>query len=462
MMVAGSCAARCRHLSSPSVTVATCHVSVDTRELVSRPEVEVGQNCSQCWGCNTVLRRLPRKMDQEGMVGQLTVFEGGSGAGVFFGTGASGEEFFVKFWCGLDGQYRHTVRHNPVNKDCPSPNKRVCPLKGGVVGEGDCNHRYTDAIQRVADAAGLSAITPRSWKTFVRSTLTADTEIPAVGHSGKRSHRGLGLPAQLALVALSKQVNNWARVFVKAQGVAIEAISRGNMKLDAYELLRKIPSEQVLMAGYFDLLMSEQDRHGQNVLVDKDGNMQIIDSERAFLSLNSIFLPGTQKYEIYRIGYNAVCCGNLPGRMEDKCPGKKVPSSPDVMFDFRCHVPGGVVGKKYPKRMKEFLTAVDRLSVDDVRERFGMTRQEHAQNLKQRVNEMLNLGFEGALQAALDRQPRGDGVRYGFEFSYDIHPPCCHPLDCEMRVEAAVLAQAKKDRESGRVKGSLVGSAYRQ
>lgn len=52
---------------------------------------------------------------------------------------------------------------------------------------------------------------------------------------------------------------------------------------------------QVRLAATFDLLFSEQDRHGQNVFIDDNYNIVMIDNEGAFGPANSMFLPGTQK-----------------------------------------------------------------------------------------------------------------------------------------------------------------------
>ena len=51
--------------------------------------------------------------------------------------------------------------------------------------------------------------------------------------------------------------------------------------------------------------------------------------------------PVGPQYEIYRVGYAAVCCGNLP---PGNCPGRATPSSPESLLDYRCHAPGGKIG----------------------------------------------------------------------------------------------------------------------
>jgi hypothetical protein len=49
---------------------------------------------------------------------------------------------------------------------------------------------------------------------------------------------------------------------------------------------------------------------------------------------------------------------------------------------------------------------------------------------------MLEVGFEGTLAKVLAGQEAGDGVRYGHNFSYKIHPPCCDIARCNLRKHA--------------------------
>ena len=56
--------------------------------------------------------------------------------------------------------------------------------------------------------------------------------------------------------------------------------------------------------------------------------------------------------------------------------------------------------------------------------------------------------------AALGRQTPGNGMHYGFNFSYPIKPPCCVVGDCPMRadrtmkekIEAAIAAKGAQKR----------------
>jgi len=220
-----------------------------------------------------------------------------------------------------------------------------------------------------------------------------------------------------------------------ATGVSIEAVTGGTITNENYPMLRGIRSEQVRAAATFDLLFSESDRHGQNVFVDEDYQLSVIDNEGAYGPTNSMFIPGTQKYEIYRIGYNAVCCGNLP---PGNCPGRPGPASPETLLDYRCHAPGGKIGFEYPPGVMSFVKKLAGMSADAIFSHYKMSRLEHAQVLKQRVMWMSELGFEETLGKVLAMQEPGDGVRYGNNFSYKIHPPCCDVNTCNIRKHHAL------------------------
>jgi len=64
-----------------------------------------------------------------------------------------------------------------------------------------------------------------------------------------------------------------------------------------------------VLAAVFDLLFSQCDRHGQNLYLTPDGGVSLIDNDQCFGSgwrpcgADSLFLPGTQKFEVARLGY---------------------------------------------------------------------------------------------------------------------------------------------------------------
>jgi len=316
--------------------------------------------------------------------------------------------FVVKAWCGLPGGVRKSKLHEKLKETCEDDLTK-CKPKGGLFGYGACNFEYLNSIQKLVDAAGLAPITPRTWTATIKSALPQ-------GANGEGAE--------------GRTFESRVQQYVRAPGVSIETVTAGTLTPDNYPLLLKIKSEQVVLCAMFDLMFSQSDRHGQNVFLDETGGLQLIDNEDAHGAINSMFLPGTQKFEIYRKGYNAVCCANTP----EGCPGRVLPAGPDVFFDYRCHAPGGKVGFNYPPGMLRLVEKLDGMSAEAIQKEYGMTVRAHAETLKTRAGDLRKLGFEGALDAALARQPKGEGDKYGFNFSYPIVEPCCNPTQCEMRM----------------------------
>lgn len=236
---------------------------------------------------------------------------------------------------------------------------------------------------------------------------------------------------------------------------------------------------QVLRAATFDLLFSESDRHGQNIMVSEGGELTLIDNEgTGSAALNSLFLPGTQKYETVRIGYAAVCCANMLGSRETNCPvrtrsrgaacmrrgvsnlarrsvltiqrqGKVSPSAPESLLDYRCHLPKGGgsalgLGPHLPPGVAAFAARIAAMPLPDAIAalmapvsaggEFGLTHEKHTERLIARCSDLSSSGFEGALAAQLWRQPPGDGATYGHAFRYPVPLPCCDPAACALRL----------------------------
>ena len=341
------------------------------------------------------------------------MFTGASGAAVFRGETAAQGQVIVKFWCGLPGDYKQNERANPIPA-CPTgaAAAKPCREKGGLVGQDKCNFRFLNSMQKMVDDANLTAVTPRTWTARARSFMPWD-----------------GSPSAGLRIDLDGQF------YERAEGVSIEAFLGGFLTDEALALLLSIQSESVRLAAAFDFIFSESDRHGQNVILHPSGRMVLIDNEgTGQVGVNSMFLPGTQKYEIYRIGYPAVCCANMPGLFEVNCPGIIGPSSPEALLDYRCHVPGGAFGTSLPPGMASFVERIARMSAEEVMSTYDMTRIEHAARLKARVDDIGLYGFEAALQRQLDKQPVGNGMTYGHNWRYVVPKPCCSVAKCAFRL----------------------------
>ena len=100
------------------------------------------------------------------------------------------------------------------------------------------------------------------------------------------------------------------------------------------------------------------------------------------------------------------------------------------------------------------------MTADDVHNVYEMTRKEHATHLKRTVDEMLELGFEGSMLKAYERQKRGDGRTYGNNYWYPITRACCGNDICPMRVDEAVGRLNIEKSAQGEFAEKLWGSRY--
>lgn len=76
--------------------------------------------------------------------------------------------------------------------------------------------------------------------------------------------------------------------------------------------------------------------------MEQDGSMKLIDTrDSAFSDLDSIFLPGTFIPQRARLGNDGVF-------ERSTVPNKS--HWPMLTLDYRCHTPGGYIGKRFPKK----------------------------------------------------------------------------------------------------------------
>jgi hypothetical protein len=396
--------------------------------------------CKKCLGCSVILTRL---QPSQPMLGKdVKIFTGASGAAVLKGVTAEKGSVFVKTWCGLAGGYRQTPRNQEIPKTCAKDGlhlredeKSPCGDRGGIFGWSECNFAFLNALDSLALDANLSSATPRTWTETMRSFLPTggygahedNSEFPP-DPSGGTKVRISQAPRSACLIAHTRLILSFiyrkvdsvrAQFYEPAPGVSVEAFFGEGATDRVLGVARRIKHDQVVKAAVFDLLFSEQDRHGQNVFVSEDGDVVVLDNEGSFGPVNSMLLPGGQKFEIYRIGYGAVCCGNLPGGKPKNCPGKQSETSaPEVWVDYRCHIPGRFVGTNLPPGVEPFLRRVEKMSADEVFQFYKMAHPKHARALKQKVDDMLDGGFERALLATYARQTPGNGEDYGNDFFY--------------------------------------------
>ena len=113
---------------------------------------------------------------------------------------------FVKAWCNF-GKYAQ-MPENPksgVPSICgeEDENRGECHVQGGRYGFGDCNFKFMSSLDKLAHAANLSSVIPRSWTVEVKSFLPWD----GFSTSGHKLQKGVK-----------------AQFYEKAPGVSIESV----------------------------------------------------------------------------------------------------------------------------------------------------------------------------------------------------------------------------------------------
>ena len=120
----------------------------------------------------------------------------------------------------------------------------------------------------------------------------------------------------------------------------------------------RLDSEEVVLAAMWDLLTMQCDRHGQNVHLDENAKLTLIDLDQALgdawriCGFDSIFLPTTQKHAIMMLGFSWAM--KMPPDQLRRCPPTDHFGIMHAL-DYRCHAPGGKIGKSYPPRMQQCL-----------------------------------------------------------------------------------------------------------
>jgi len=229
---------------------------------------------------------------------------------------------------------------------------------------------------RIAHECGLGGVAPASWVENITGLM------PGTGYVIQRE-------------MLMQDI---------VKGVSLSSVHRHLSDHDGEKLLASVNSTSVILAAIYDLLLTSEDRHNDNVLIDSYGHMSLIDNDK-ILNLEhgipkSIFFPTS----IY-MWYNLVGRGFVNSYGKDDHLSKP---SYNLMLDYRCHVKSVngredesfTLGTNYPRQVKQCLARMDSMSQSELLAEYSLPDAEAALMLKQRVSDMLHLGFEAALDHA--------------------------------------------------------------
>jgi len=377
-----------------------------------------GVKCKQCYGCNVVLERMKAQVTFRKK--EVKVQFGASGAVVLKGRVLEDDNstkikpVIAKLWCGLKGGYKHLL--NVADNPAPSPEQckdevtqhpvfdsKVQCQRTGMLTNSFCNAALLLAIDKIADESGLATLIPRVKK------INSKTFTPMDGSSSA------GVKQDASML-----------VFDVAPGVSFESL-QSQINGETLAMVNKIDPERIKLLALFDFITGQGDRHAQNVFITEDGYITGIDNESAFRrELNSMLIPGGQKHETYRVGYQVTVCA-----LRNDCNTvKSTPSTLGLLLDYRCFVKGRYMGKDLPEALKPFLERVNAMTTEEVYDHFMFANSDHAEVFKERVKDLYELGFEGAVKKAYSQMPSGSGT-FG-SFQYDVPESCCTPSECSL------------------------------
>lgn len=323
-------------------------------------------NCTKCKGCDTMLNEL-QTMRQEFKGRSLAPTEGRSRS-LVYRVSSPQAKHGVAIGKVLCLPYSRMER-NGKDKLEPCDENFASFLK-------DVQYPVIRAADLISLECGLDEVAPRTWVQNVTALM------PGTGYV---------IETEMLLQDVVK-------------GVSLNSIHRHLSDHEGEKLLASINSTTVILSAIFDLLLTSEDRHNDNVLIDGRGHMHLIDSDKV-LGLEhgipqSLFFP-TSVYMWY----------NLFGRGFVNTHGKnatKEKPNYSLMLDYRCHVrsvnghedESYTLGTNYPPRVKRCLQKMDVMSTDELLGAYGLPSLESARMLKGRVHDMLYHGFEEALEKA--------------------------------------------------------------
>ena len=264
--------------------------------------------CALCAGCTHHLEELPLNFtlhDAHDPTVIIPIRFGSTGAALFLATDASGRTDVLKLHATAAGSV-NAIKFREQRGRYGA--KRLLPREVAMA----------RVLTPLAEACGLGHVSTAERVARVRAVLPGSGEQLSEAHAVLAEH---------------------------ARGVSLDILT---LKVAPQALLKRmmaVPHEAVRDAAIFDLLFQQGDRHAENVFLDDDGSMKLIDSRDAALGdeSNSCFLPGSFYFERARVGVEHI--GN-------KARPLVTHHWPQLLLDYRCHVPGGAIGTNYPPKAR--------------------------------------------------------------------------------------------------------------
>ncbi|KAK9819747.1 hypothetical protein WJX72_001871 [[Myrmecia] bisecta] len=280
---------------------------------------------------------------------------------------ANNQTMFVKFPC-IRG-------HHDLD------NTLMCE-RGQLQNATAASKRHTESIQRVSDYCGFGHIRTRSWTAPVHGTTP----------------QGIEVNGQLGMFA------EWAR------GTNPESMGKEAKRVWA----NSVPIEWVWYAAVHDFIMCESDRHQGNLVIPDDHPEQpfvFIDNDHELSNRRSLAADLLTPRDPSCIPSSLFFPMNLESWRVHHY------HLPLMKLDYRCSTaPGQDI--PLPSRIRACLQVFAATSAAELQRNFDIVLLEFAEGLRQRAQDLLELGFWGALEKTASQGEAGfwaDPSRLPFE-----------------------------------------------
>eukprot|EP00963_Diacronema_lutheri_P005745 scaffold456_cov368-Pavlova_lutheri.AAC.8 len=148
-----------------------------------------------------------------------------------------------------------------------------------------------------------------------------------------------------------------------------------------------ISGHEVIKAALFDFLLGMCDRTVSNIFVNKKGQLKLIDN------IDSAF-------NVYGYSWRALGCfagvRSIFIRTFAYAQRYEWPFPPPSCYDYRCHAPGGKIGKDYPETFKSCIDLLSKYNTSMIYSNYRLPSMQSAERLRERAK-WLNSGFEQAI-----------------------------------------------------------------
>ena len=276
--------------------------------------------CPHCTGCSHRLEMLNLTVPLPRLsVRSVRMHPGNTGASIFLATDGGGQQAVLKM---------HGIVSSMV---APGKLSQLVTVYKGRHYLGD-ELEVGYALSQLASECGLGHVSINEWLASVRGV------VPFTGEKLYDEH-----------VLLADY----------ARGASLEMLTIKLPSADLLRLLAAIPHTSVRDAALFDVLFLQSDRHGENVFVTDDGYFKLIDSRDGAFGegLDTVFLATTVVFERNRVGNE---------RMFNSSRAAVSHHWPQNTLDYRCHVPGGAIGRNLPPRVRSCVDKLAGMTVDQV------------------------------------------------------------------------------------------------